>query len=85
MMMMLARMFLDLDLRDIVASVHVPTLVLHRRDDRLVNVGNGRWLAEHLPDARLVELEGDDHIPWYEDPTSARRGPAVPDRRARGR
>jgi class 3 adenylate cyclase len=32
----------------------------------LVNVGNGRWLAEHLPDARLVELDGDDHVPWYE-------------------
>jgi class 3 adenylate cyclase len=48
--------------------VHVPALVLHRRYDRLVNVRNGRWLAEHLPNARLVELEGDDHISWYQDP-----------------
>jgi class 3 adenylate cyclase len=32
----------------------------------LVNVGNGRWLADHLPNARLVELEGDDHVPYYE-------------------
>jgi class 3 adenylate cyclase len=53
--------------RDVVASVHVPALVLHRRHDRLVNIGNGRWIAEHLPDARLVELEGDDHNVWYED------------------
>jgi class 3 adenylate cyclase len=31
-----------------------------------VNVRNGRWLAEHLPNARLIELVGDDHVPWYE-------------------
>ena len=62
-----SQMFLDIDVRDVVPSVHVPTLVLHRRHDRLVNVRNGRWLAEHLPNARLVELPGDDHIPWYED------------------
>jgi class 3 adenylate cyclase len=64
----LVQMFLDLDVRDVVPSVHVPTLVLHRRHDRLVNVRNGRWLAEHLPDARYVELPGDDHVPWYQDP-----------------
>ncbi len=62
----LVRVFLDLDVRDVVPSVHVPTLVLHRTRDRLVNVGNGRWLAEHLPNARLVVLDGDDHVPWYE-------------------
>jgi class 3 adenylate cyclase len=64
----LVAMFLDLDVRDVVSSVHVPTLVLHRRYDRLVNVRNGRWLAEHLPNARLVELPGMDHVSWYEDP-----------------
>lgn len=68
MMMRLAQMFMEIDVRDIVPSVHAPTLVLHRRHDRLVNVRNGRWLAEHLPDARLVELEGDDHNGWYESP-----------------
>jgi class 3 adenylate cyclase len=66
MMTALAQMFLDLDVRDVVPSVHIPTLVLHRVHDRLVNVRNGRWLAEHLPNARLVELEGDDHVPWYQ-------------------
>jgi class 3 adenylate cyclase len=66
MMTGLARMFLDLDVRDVVPTVHVPTLVLHRTRDRLVNVRNGRWLADHLPNARLVELDGDDHVPWYE-------------------
>jgi class 3 adenylate cyclase len=62
----LVQMFIDLDVRDVVPSVHVPALVLHRTRDRLVNIGNGRWLAEHLPNARLVELDGDDHVPWYE-------------------
>jgi class 3 adenylate cyclase len=64
----LVQMFLDIDVRDVVPTVHVPTLVLHRRHDRLVNVGNGRWLAEHLPNARLVELPGSDHIIVYENP-----------------
>jgi class 3 adenylate cyclase len=63
----LVQMFFDLDVRHVVPSVHVPTLVLHRERDRLVNVRNGHWLAEHLPDARFVELPGDDHIPWYEN------------------
>ena len=68
MLTQLVQMFLDIDVRDVVPSVHVPTLVLHRRHDRLVNVRNGRWLAEHLPNARLVELPGDDHILWYQHP-----------------
>ena len=68
MMAALVQMFFDLDVRDVVPSVQVPALVLHRVHDRLVNVRNGRWLAEHLPDARLVELPGDDHVPWYEEP-----------------
>ena len=67
MLRALVAMFLDIDVRDVVPTVHVPTLVLHRRHDRLVNIGNGRWLADHLPDARLVELPGEDHTPWYQD------------------
>src|SRR4051812_14687518 len=61
------QMFLDIDVRHVVPSVRVPTLVLHRRHDRLVNVRNGRWLAEHLPNARYVELEGGDHSLLYEN------------------
>jgi class 3 adenylate cyclase len=67
MLASLVQMFLDIDVRDIVPSVHVPALVIHRTRDRLVNVRNGRWLAEHLPNARLLELDGDDHILWYEN------------------
>jgi class 3 adenylate cyclase len=90
MLASLVQMFLDIDVRHVVPSVHVPTLVLHRRHDRLVNVRNGRWLAEHLPNAKLVELPGDDHVLWYQHPevtfgeiheflTGARYEP-VPDR-----
>jgi class 3 adenylate cyclase len=63
----LVQMFFDLDVREVVPNVRVPTLVMHRTHDRLVNVRHGRWLAEHLPNARYVELPGDDHIPWFED------------------
>ena len=66
MLAALAQMFMDLDVREVVPSVQAPALVLHRVHDRLVNVRHGRWLAEHLPHARLVELEGDDHTFWFE-------------------
>jgi pimeloyl-ACP methyl ester carboxylesterase len=66
MLIALSTMFLDLDIRDVVPSVHTPALVIHRTRDRLVNVRNGRWLAEHLPNARMVEFDGDDHNFWYE-------------------
>ncbi len=52
------------DTRAILPTIHVPTLVVHRRDDRAVDVHNGRYLAEHIPGARYVELAGIDHIPW---------------------
>ncbi len=68
MLAAMTRMYFDIDVRDVVPSVHVPTLVIHRRHDRLVNVRNGRWLAENLPNAKLVEVPGDDHVPWYQDP-----------------
>jgi class 3 adenylate cyclase len=71
MLAQLVQVFLDIDVRDVVPTVHVPALVLHRRYDRLVNVRNGRWLAEHLPNAKLVELPGTDHILWYQQPELA--------------
>ena len=68
MLAALAQMFFQTDVRDVVPSVHVPALVIHSTHDRLVNVRNGRWLADHLPNARMVELPGEDHLPWYEHP-----------------
>jgi pimeloyl-ACP methyl ester carboxylesterase len=52
---------------DVFAAVRVPTLVLHRRDDQLVPVEQGRRIAELIPDARFVELPGADHFPFLGD------------------
>jgi pimeloyl-ACP methyl ester carboxylesterase/class 3 adenylate cyclase len=54
----------ECDVRAVLPTVAVPTLVLHRAADRFVPIEHGRYLAEHIPGARLVELPGDDHIPW---------------------
>jgi class 3 adenylate cyclase len=51
-----------LDIRPVLPAIKVPTLILHRRGDRLVDVANGRYLASHVPGAKYVELPGDDHI-----------------------
>jgi class 3 adenylate cyclase len=58
----LFRMNRMIDVGGVLPAVRVPVLVIHRANDRLVPVENGRYLAERLPDARYVELEGDDHV-----------------------
>jgi class 3 adenylate cyclase len=60
-------MFYDTDVRAFLPLVNVPTLVLHRTGDRVVNIRGGRYLAEHIPGARLVELPGTDHAGWAGD------------------
>jgi len=50
------------DVRHVLPSIRVPTLVLHRPADGFLDVRHSRYLAEHIPDARLVELEGTDHL-----------------------
>ena len=57
----------ETDVRHVLPAVHVPTLVLHRSDDLLYPIGEGRYLAEHISGARLVELAGNDHLPWEGD------------------
>jgi pimeloyl-ACP methyl ester carboxylesterase/class 3 adenylate cyclase len=52
---------------DVFPAVRVPTLVLHRRDDRLVPIGQGRRIAEQIPNAQFVELPGADHYPFVGD------------------
>jgi class 3 adenylate cyclase/pimeloyl-ACP methyl ester carboxylesterase len=63
----LIRTFYEMDVRSVLPSIQVPTLVLHRRDDQTVRVGNGRYLADHIPEARYVELEGIDHLWWINE------------------
>jgi len=55
-----------LDVREVLPAVHCPTLVLHRTGDRDSKVEEGRYLAEHIPEARIVELPGDDHVPFVD-------------------
>jgi len=56
----------QIDIRHVLPSIRVPTLVLHRRDDA-VPVENGRYLAAHISGAKYVELPGRDHIAWVGD------------------
>jgi class 3 adenylate cyclase len=60
-------MFLDIDVRHVLPTLHVPTLVVHRHGDRVVNWRASRWMAEQIPGARRVELPGQDHLPWAGD------------------
>jgi pimeloyl-ACP methyl ester carboxylesterase len=61
------RMNTRMDLRALLPEVSVPTLILHRTDDNWIEVGHGRYLAEHIPAARYIELPGTDHRVWLGD------------------
>jgi class 3 adenylate cyclase len=67
----------QIDISDILSSVHVPTLVIHLSGDKTVNVEGGRFLAEHIPKARLLELPGDDHLFFIHEHTAARMADAI--------
>ena len=58
----LMRMDAEIDVRDILPTVRIPTLVMHRTGDRLTPVGGARYTAARIPGARFVELPGDDHL-----------------------
>ena len=58
------RLNADIDVRGVLPSIRVPTLVLHNRGDRAVAVEMGRFLAAQIPGAKYVELDGIDHLPW---------------------
>jgi len=61
------RMMAQVDLRPLLPSIRVPTVVVHRRGDVIVPVGNGRHLGDAIRGARYVELAGDDHLWWLGD------------------
>jgi pimeloyl-ACP methyl ester carboxylesterase/DNA-binding CsgD family transcriptional regulator len=63
----LARMNAAMDVRAILPSIGVPTLLLHRRNDARVDVDASRYLARRIPGARLVEIPGRDHPIWTGD------------------
>jgi pimeloyl-ACP methyl ester carboxylesterase len=86
----LARMNGEIDVRHVLPAVSVPTLVLHRKGDSAVVVEEGRYIADRIPGAKYLELDGDDHWPWLGDADvvleevqeflTGTREPAEPDR-----
>ena len=82
----LLRMNTQIDVREILPTVRVPTLLIYRTDDADVHVEEGRYIAERIPGAKFVGLPGIDHVVWAGDAdevldeveeflTGARRGP----------
>ena len=63
----LTRMNAEIDIRSVLPTVRVPTLVLHRTGDRCLHVEEGRYVASLIPGARFVELPGEDHLPFVGD------------------
>jgi pimeloyl-ACP methyl ester carboxylesterase len=63
----LTRMNAEIDIRNVLPNIRVPTLVIHRSGDRCLRVEEGRYMAERIPGARFLELPGDDHLPFVGD------------------
>lgn len=62
------RTYKETDVRKVLPLIRVPTLILHRIDDRAEDIEQSRWIARQIPDARLIELEGEDTgVPWAGD------------------
>ena len=61
------RVTMEIDVRDVLPAIRVPTLVIHRTGDRVIPVESGRYLAEHIADAKYAELPGVDHFPFVGD------------------
>jgi pimeloyl-ACP methyl ester carboxylesterase len=86
----LLRMNTEIDIRAVLPTISVPTLVIHRTGDLDAKIEEGRWIASQIPNATLVELPGEDHLPWVGDQDAVldeverfltgRLAPAEPDR-----
>jgi pimeloyl-ACP methyl ester carboxylesterase/class 3 adenylate cyclase len=59
----ISQMGFDIDIRHLLASIRVPTLVLHAIRDRATSIEHGRYLASSIPGASLIELDTEDHLP----------------------
>jgi pimeloyl-ACP methyl ester carboxylesterase len=63
----LDRMINEIDIRQILPTIRVPSLVIHRNGDIAQPVEDGRYLGQHIPNAKYIELPGIDHLPWVGD------------------
>jgi class 3 adenylate cyclase len=66
-MVALSRTLGEVDVRGVLPDIRVPTLVLHRRGDQMIDPRHSEYLAAHIPGAKLVWLEGDDSLPTLGD------------------
>ena len=57
----------EIDVRNVLPSIRVPTLVIHRKDDKCLKVEGGRYVASKIPGSKYVEFDGDDHLPFVGD------------------
>jgi class 3 adenylate cyclase len=63
----LVTMNAEIDIRHILPTIRVPTLILHSVRDRAIEVGGSQYMAARIPGARLVQLPGPDHLVWLSD------------------
>jgi pimeloyl-ACP methyl ester carboxylesterase/DNA-binding winged helix-turn-helix (wHTH) protein len=63
----LTQMNAEIDVRNVLPSIRVPSLVIHRTDDMCLTVEEGRYVADRIPGSRFVELPGNDHLPFVGD------------------
>ena len=66
----LTKMNAEIDVRNVLPSVRVPSLIIHRTGDRCLKVEEGRYVASLIPRSRYVEFPGDDHLPFVGDQDS---------------
>jgi pimeloyl-ACP methyl ester carboxylesterase len=62
----LTRANAQIDIRDILPTIRVPTLLIHATGDRTLPIAFSRYMVERIPGAKLVEIDSDDHLPWLE-------------------
>jgi pimeloyl-ACP methyl ester carboxylesterase len=63
----LAKMNTEIDIRNVLPAIHVPTLIIHRTGDRDSSVEESKFISHEIPNARFLELPGADHMPWVGD------------------
>ena len=63
----LTEMNAAIDVRKVLPTIRVPTLVIHRTGDECLKIDEGRYVARHIPGAKLIELPGNDHLPFVGD------------------
>ena len=63
----LLKMNTNIDIRNILPAIRVPTLIMHRVDDHDMHIEEGRFMASKIPEAKFIELDGADHLPWAGD------------------